>query len=133
MPNPHPFNGTWSSYALNDQDIPVLDGELTLNIDPTGHFQNGYHRPAQSGGLGQPIQLDLHFLSTTEIEITERNGLLCDYHGFVVDDPLHQHRKVIIGEYTLPGTRRGFIGSEGRDPANVVTDQINGTWVATQP
>lgn len=133
MPNPHPFNGKWNSYALNDEDVPVIDGEIYLDIDPTGHFQNGHHRPAQSGGLGQPVELELHALSITEIEVKERGGLFCDYHGFVVTDPLHQNRKVIIGEYTLPDGERRFVGSEGRDPANVQRDQINGTWVATQP
>ena len=133
MPNPHPLNGKWNSYALNEQDVPVLDGEIDLDIEPNGHFNRGHHRPAENGSLGQPIELELNVLSTVEIEVTEKGGLFSDYHGFLVIDPLHQNRKVLIGEYTLPDGERRFVGSEGKNPANVQDGQINGTWVATQP
>jgi len=132
----HPFHGTWSSYGLNDAEQTVNDGEMRFDILPDGNYRRGDHKPRLgSGGLGNEVTLERLDLSTTEIHIKETSSEHCEYHGFLIYDPFKGNRKLIIGTYKIARQRSSEnpLGSEGRRSSEDAFDQINGTWVATQP
>ncbi len=135
MPDPHPFNGRWTSYGLNSAGELFFDGTMDFEIEPNGNFVSGQHTPINDDGSpGTPVALAHVVVTRNSIHVREVGTPFCIYHGFLVQNPFVPNQKVTAGGYRIP-TRSlpdRVKGSKGR-LSDADRTQENGTWVATQP